>query len=256
MEITDYENWETYHADSIKTFPFFSVGTYLKAEKKSSLLNLIRITSDLISEDFVEKIRFDKTVVLVLDAEKNCGYRVQREAFEKLERLKCYVPVIIRRSYDDIDSESWMLKAAADIGGLFIEGFGDGIWIVARNEMNTELTNTVSFSVLQASRARISKTEFISCPSCGRTQFNLEETTRQIKARTSHLKGLKIAIMGCFVNGPGEMADADYGYVGGGKGRVNLYKAKQLVKSGIPEEKSIDELIELIKNSGDWAEPA
>lgn len=253
--ILDYNKWLEEPENAQRYFPLLSYDEFLTKSKKSPRINFVEITETVIAPEFVKSLRADQTIVLVLNSEEESGYHGQKRAFEKLNQMNCDVPVIIKRIYNEADTESFMLKAAADTGGLFIEGFGDGIWIAAGKEIHAEVINSVSFSVLQASRARISKTEFISCPSCGRTQFDLEEVTNRIKKRTSHLKGLKIAIMGCFVNGPGEMADADYGYVGGGKGKVNLYKGHQLVKKDIPEDRSIEDLIEIIKDSGDWTEP-
>jgi (E)-4-hydroxy-3-methylbut-2-enyl-diphosphate synthase len=135
---------------------------------------------------------------------------------------------------------------------LLIDGLGDGIVLSTQNNIPERVIKTTSFGILQASRVRISKTEFISCPGCGRTLFSLNTTLRLVKERTSHLKGLKIGIMGCIVNGPGEMADADYGYVGSGNGKVTLYRRKEVVKKNIDESNAVDELIELIKANGDW----
>jgi (E)-4-hydroxy-3-methylbut-2-enyl-diphosphate synthase len=146
------------------------------------------------------------------------------------------------------------LKSAADLGGLFIDGLGDGIWIENAGSLSAKDQNATAFGILQASRVRITKTEYISCPSCGRTLFDLQKTTRKIQQHTSHLKTLKIGIMGCIVNGPGEMADADYGYVGSGKGRITLYKGKEVVKRNIPEDQAVEALINLIKENGDWVE--
>jgi (E)-4-hydroxy-3-methylbut-2-enyl-diphosphate synthase len=146
-----------------------------------------------------------------------------------------------------------MLHSATDVGALLIDGLGDGIWI--NNEsVDLKNINSISFGILQATRTRISRTEYISCPSCGRTLFDLQETTAMIRKRTDHLKGVKIAIMGCIVNGPGEMADADYGYVGSGPGKITLYKGKEVVKKSINTEIAVDELIELIRGNGDWVE--
>ncbi|SVC60989.1 uncharacterized protein METZ01_LOCUS313843, partial [marine metagenome] len=143
--------------------------------------------------------------------------------------------------------------AAMDLGGLQIDGFGDGIWI--ESDLDSGFVNETAFGILQACRTRISKTEYISCPSCGRTLFDLQETTATIRARTDHLKGVKIGIMGCIVNGPGEMADADYGYVGTGVGKISLYKGQEVVKRNISAEKAVDELINLMDSHGDWIEP-
>ena len=136
---------------------------------------------------------------------------------------------------------------------MLIDGFGDGIWL--EGNQSVQLINTTSFGILQATRCRISKTEYISCPSCGRTLFDLQETTANIRSKTSHLKGLKIGIMGCIVNGPGEMADADYGYVGTRPGKIHLYKEQTVVRKNIPEDRAVNELIDLIKENGDWIEP-
>ena len=150
------------------------------------------------------------------------------------------------------DVETTQLYAGSDAGIHFIDGFGDGIWITAN--IPTIALNSLSFGILQATRTRISKTEYISCPSCGRTLFDLQETTAKIRSRTSHLKGIKIGIMGCIVNGPGEMADADYGYVGTGPGKINLYKEKTVVRKNVSEDEAVDALIELIREHGDWVE--
>ena len=137
---------------------------------------------------------------------------------------------------------------------MLIDGIGDGIWVTNKNQ-SLQFINTTSFGILQATRTRISKTEYISCPSCGRTLFDLQETTGKIRDKTSHLKGIKIGIMGCIVNGPGEMADADYGYVGTGPGKITLYKEKNVVRKNVNESQAVDELIDLIKEHGDWLEP-
>ena len=142
-----------------------------------------------------------------------------------------------------------------DFGGLFLDGLGNGIWIDNKGIIKEHDVINTSFGILQASRVRVSKTEFISCPGCGRTLFDLQETTQKIRLRTSHLKGLKIGIMGCIVNGPGEMADADYGYVGTGPGKIHLYKEKIVVKKNVDEIDAVDALIDLIKINGDWVEP-
>jgi (E)-4-hydroxy-3-methylbut-2-enyl-diphosphate synthase len=152
------------------------------------------------------------------------------------------------------NEETFQLEAGVKAGSLFVDGLGDGIWIDAPNQPKT-VVNSTSFGVLQATRLRTSKTEYISCPSCGRTLFDLQETTANIRSRTSHLKGLKIGIMGCIVNGPGEMADADYGYVGSGPGKITLYKEKEVVRKNVNTDEAVDALIDLIKEHGDWVEP-
>jgi (E)-4-hydroxy-3-methylbut-2-enyl-diphosphate synthase len=147
-----------------------------------------------------------------------------------------------------------MLYSSTDVGALLVDGFGDGIFLTPINCSNPQLSNRTAFGILQATRTLISKTEYIACPSCGRTLFDLQETTQKIRSRTSHLKGIKIGIMGCIVNGPGEMADADYGYVGTGPGKIALYKGKVVVKKNVSSDKAVDELINLIKENGDWIE--
>ena len=151
-----------------------------------------------------------------------------------------------------ISKDKFRLYSSIDIGLLLLDGFGDGVWLSSdfENDINTKQ----SFGILQATRTRISKTEYISCPSCGRTLFNLQKVTSEIRSRTNHLKGVKIGIMGCIVNGPGEMADADYGYVGTGVGKISLYKGYEVVKRNIPADIAVDALIDLIKANGDWVE--
>lgn len=177
-----------------------------------------------------------------------------RAFFHLLLRKNLLNPVVIKLSYNEADVSRLQLKAAADAGALLIDGLGDGLWIDEPHTSAADLTN-IAFAILQAARVRISKTEFISCPSCGRTMFDLQTTIARIKSKTSHLKGLKIGIMGCIVNGPGEMADADYGYVGSAKDKVNLYKGQTCVEKLVPQEEAVDRLIALIKANGDWHEP-
>ena len=164
-------------------------------------------------------------------------------------------PVAVKCRYEDADAETVAVKAAADLGVLFLDGLADGIWVDAP-ALSEDEVHEIELMILQAARVRFSHTEYIACPSCGRTLYDIEKTLADIKARTSHLKNLKIGIMGCIVNGPGEMADADYGYVGAAAGRITLYKGREIVERNIPQEEAIDRLIELIKANGDWQEPA
>ena len=172
----------------------------------------------------------------------------------RLQEKRCDVPVIFQLHLNEKNAEDFMLKSAASLGGAFISGFGNGIWITNRVPLSADIINSTALGILQACRTRMTRPEYISCPSCGRTQFDLIETLARIKAATSHLKGLKIGVMGCIVNGPGEMADADYGYVGTGKGKITLYKSKEVLKKGILEKDAVNELIALIKDNGDWVE--
>lgn len=185
--------------------------------------------------------------VLVYDGGKKNVPANFRKLFKQLNDFKLDMPVILYRKYHSKNKEELMIRASAETGVLFTDGFGDGIWIDEANpEISTRDLREISFSILQACSARISKTEYIACPSCGRTLFNIQSTLKRIKEATLEFKGLKIAVMGCIVNGPGEMADADFGYVGSGPGKVTLYKAREAVKKNIPEESAVEELLKLI----------
>ena len=163
------------------------------------------------------------------------------------------VPIVIKRSYQDVEGGDFQLYASTDVGALLLDGLGDGAML---SFVDRKLANQTAFGVLQAARRRITKTEYISCPSCGRTLFDLQETTAMIRQRTDHLKGVKIGIMGCIVNGPGEMADADYGYVGSGVDKITLYKGKEVVRRGVPSKEAVNALIDLIIEDGRWIDPA
>ena len=178
-----------------------------------------------------------------------------RSAVNLIDSSGFSYPVIFRNKLDCVDVEKFTLYQSTDLGGLFLDGMGDGIWVES-NDVSLAKRNSVGFGVLQATRTRISKTEYISCPSCGRTLFDLEETTAKIRSATSHLKGLKIGVMGCIVNGPGEMADADFGYVGTGVGKITLYRERNVVRKNVPESEAIDALVDLIKSEGYWVEPS
>lgn len=204
--------------------------------------------------DFLSRIAEDKSVVLVIDSVHPHAMIEQRRAFISLMENNCPVPVIIKRNFMQESEQEFQLYSATDCAALFLDGMGDGIWLKTSEKVAPLTVNQTSFGILQATRTRISKTEYISCPSCGRTLFDLQETTSKIRSRTHHLKGVKIGIMGCIVNGPGEMADADYGYVGTGVGKITLYKGKEVVKRNIPEEDAVEALVDLIRVHGDWVE--
>ncbi|MDD4993503.1 MAG: (E)-4-hydroxy-3-methylbut-2-enyl-diphosphate synthase [Paludibacter sp.] len=195
-----------------------------------------------------------RDIVVILYTENLNIVGEQRAFFHGLLNAGATVPVILYRGYNETELQYLQIKAAADSGVMFVDGFGDGILLENNGPISIEAVNSVAFGILQASRVRITKTEFISCPSCGRTMFKLQTVVARIKARTSHLIGLKIGIMGCIVNGPGEMADADYGYVGAGRGKVSLYKKKECLERSIPEDEAVEKLIDLIKVNGDWHE--
>ena len=194
-----------------------------------------------------------KDVVILLYSHDVNPVGDYRSAIMQLRSHGCLLPVVACVENNATTLTDMQLQVAADMGVLFIDGLLDGLYISHPTMLHAACVET-AFGILQAARVRTSKTEYISCPSCGRTLFDLEKTLAQIKAKTSHLKGLKIGVMGCIVNGPGEMADADYGYVGAGRGKVSLYKQKECVEKNIPEEQAVDKLIELIRQHGDWQE--
>jgi (E)-4-hydroxy-3-methylbut-2-enyl-diphosphate synthase len=228
---------------------------YFSVQALPDAVRCIRITASELDQSKIERISKDEQAVVVLETNHPNGFADQRAAICRMINLGCRVPVLLKREYAENEIEDLQLKAACDLGGLFIDGLGEGIWLENQGTINNGEIVRTAFGILQFSRMRISKTEYISCPSCGRTQFDLQTTIRKIREKTAHLKGLKIGIMGCIVNGPGEMADADYGYVGAGKGKVSLYKEKNVVKRNVTEERAVDELVQLIKENGDWIEP-
>ena len=197
----------------------------------------------------------DECTILVLQCFEADAVLKMRKLFEHMQAAKCTFPVILNFNYAEDELESLQVKAAADFGCLLLDGLGDGIWLRNTNEIHGHNVFSVAMGILQACRMRTFRTEYISCPSCGRTLFDITETLHQIRLKTSHLTHLKIAVMGCIVNGPGEMADADYGYVGAGPGKVTLYRSRDVVKKNIPSEEAVEELISLIKVHGDWLEP-
>ncbi len=237
-------------------YPLLSVEQFLGDHPRSSECNFVSATlNDLLQEALMNALRADTSAVLVLGTNNTHGMAEQRRAFFGLMKQGVEVPVVIKRNYRAVGAEDLQLYASTDLGALLLDGLGDGVWVETDPELSARTVNATLFGILQATRTRISKTEYISCPSCGRTQFDLQETTAMIRRRTDHLKGVKIGIMGCIVNGPGEMADADYGYVGTGPGRITLYREKEIVKRNIPAEYALDELVNLIREHGDWVEP-
>lgn len=239
-----------------QVYPIFDLHDFLETERISEELNFVWINGDqwpAVAEIQKQADKF-KNVVLVLRTINKRSAAEMRRFFMELMHREVLNPVILERAFVGLDDETFQINSAADLGILFLDGMGDGIFLTAEQGSSLQVINSTAFGILQATRTRISKTEYISCPSCGRTLFDLQETTGKIRAKTSHLKGLKIGIMGCIVNGPGEMADADYGYVGVGKGKINLYKEKTVVKKNVAEDDAVDELINLIKEYGDWVD--
>ncbi|MFD2865341.1 (E)-4-hydroxy-3-methylbut-2-enyl-diphosphate synthase [Mucilaginibacter antarcticus] len=278
-QLYNYQTWKKL-SDKTLCHPVYTLPEFVGADDQTSALNLVIIKPADIESDAFGSLPFSNSLVFVLETDAVHGMADQRAFFLKMEELGLEVPVIIKRSYSptqpspeerDFESErqtkvsltggdlegaatNLQLFSATDLGALLIDGFGDGVWIDAP-QVDTKTITSTAFGILQATRSRISKTEYISCPSCGRTLFDLMVTTQMIRSRTSHLKGLKIGIMGCIVNGPGEMADADYGYVGSGTDKITLYRGKEAVKKNIASANALDELINIIREDGNWIEP-
>lgn len=262
-EILNYDTWLS-ATDKANQFPVFTISELSRATEKHPLLNFIQLSTEELDLNLMQLLQSDETLVILLETHQRHAMAALRQFFFRLMEENIVTPVVVIRKYKDISDDELQVYAATDIGGLLIDGLGDGAML------STELLqpsdkeealkvisryNTTTFGILQAARTRMSKTEYISCPSCGRTLFDLQQTTALIRKRTDHLKGVKIGIMGCIVNGPGEMADADYGYVGSGKGKITLYKGKEVIKRAVPSEKAVDELIEIIRQDGRWREP-
>lgn len=274
--------WATAN-DKTKYFPIFSDTEYLEAKEKSHTLNFVMVDcfSDGYEKAFsiIDELAKDETVVLCLSSTSTNAMQRIRKMYQELAIRKVQNPTVITTDSNWSTADEHLIHFATEAGGLLLDGYGNGVCFgmteAAYNKFAIEFSNTetlsgrnyntntsieqfvnsTAFSILQATRTRISKTEYISCPSCGRTLFDLQETTAMIRSRTNHLKGVKIAIMGCIVNGPGEMADADFGYVGSGVGKITLYKGKDVVKKGIDSEIAVDELINLLKEHDAWVEP-
>jgi (E)-4-hydroxy-3-methylbut-2-enyl-diphosphate synthase len=266
-------NTEKYH-------PIIDAASFIALDAKHPQLNFVQIDcySDLqpIADELLLQIAKDDAVVFCLSSQCNNAMQAVRRMAIKLMQLNIKQPIILVTDSQWQTTDEHLIHFAIETGALFLEGIGDGISlglsqaaydvsvhgsnVSGRNYFNNssieQLLNTTAFGILQATRTRISKTEYISCPSCGRTLFELQETTAKIRAVTNHLKGLKIAIMGCIVNGPGEMADADFGYVGSGVGKITLYKGKEVMKRNIDSNVAVDELIVLLKEHNAWIEPS
>jgi len=251
--IQSSESWRK-NKNQQQAYPLFCAKEYFHSGNRSNELNFVAVDIETLTGDFIEKISKEKHVVLVLDTFNEHGMAEQRRMVLDLLKAKSDLPIILKRNYASLDEKQFQLFSSTDLGSLLLDGFGDGIWIKQKDCVSPQVCNSTAFGILQATRTRISRTEYISCPSCGRTLFDLQETTAKIRMRTDHLKGIKIGIMGCIVNGPGEMADADYGYVGTGPGKISLYKGKVVVKKNVTSETAVDELINLIRENGDWIE--
>ncbi len=286
--ITTLPLWET-ATDTNKYLPLFDFKTYFQAARKSDIINFVTVdcygSKNGVRDDQLLAIAKDKTVVFCLSSTLSHAMPAVRRMMVRMMELKIQSPVILMTDSAWASTDEHLIHFATETGALLLDGFGDGICIGVKGKMAEasdsviesdneqevgkvsgrnyfsnnsveQFLNATAFGILQATRTRISKTEYISCPSCGRTLFELQETTAKIRSVTSHLKGLKIAIMGCIVNGPGEMADADFGYVGSGVGKITLYKGKEVMKRNIDSAIAVDELILLLKEHDAWVDPA
>ena len=265
--ICNYTTW-VHATEDGKHFPLFQADEFLHAVRKSAIINFIAIDASSVSAELLQKIQADATVVLCIYSTAVNAMQNVRACIARLGEMQIKCPIILSVESNESSIDEQLIHFSMEAGALFLDGMGDGIWLMndpfklinqkvsgrtyLETKNNHQFINNTSFSILQAVRTRISKTEYISCPSCGRTLFDLQETTGKIRAVTNHLKGLKIAIMGCIVNGPGEMADADFGYVGSGIGKITLYRGKEVVKRNIDSNIAVNELINLLKESDVW----
>lgn len=245
--ILDYTQWE----GKENTYPAFN---YMQTEEMKSCnaeMKFLFMPFIMLSAELTDYLKTVKNVVLVSQSNHPNRLGEHRALVHQLMEAGCETPVIFFQHYQEDEAENLQIKSAADMGALIFDGFCDGIYLFNQGSLSHAVIDATAFGILQAGRIRTSKTEYISCPGCGRTLFDLQKTIARIKTATSHLKGLKIGIMGCIVNGPGEMADADYGYVGAGRGKVSLYKKKECIEKNIPEEEAVEKLLELIRANGD-----
>ncbi|NDV97004.1 4-hydroxy-3-methylbut-2-en-1-yl diphosphate synthase [Dysgonomonas sp. 521] len=249
--IIDIDGWK----GEKNTYPLFDRSNRNKIKETDAVVKFLRLSYPDLNKDVIALLKNDKSIVLIIDTQHVNGIGEHRAFVHTLMNNDCDTPVIFGRRYAENEAEDIQIKGGADFGTLYLDGFGNGIMLQNDGEIPLKNIDAYMFGILQASRVRTSKTEYISCPSCGRTLFDLQTTVALVKGATSHLTHLKIGVMGCIVNGPGEMADADYGYVGAEKGKISLYKKKHLIEKNISSEEAVERLVQLIKDNGDWVEP-
>ncbi len=249
--IIDFEGWK----DEKNTYPLFNKNNFDKIKDNKAAIKFLQISYPELSDDIISLLKSDKSIVVIISTNHKNGVGEQRAFIHTLMNNDCATPVILNRKYTENEAEDIQIKAAIDCGTILLDGFGNGIMLENEGNIPQKDIDSYSFGILQAARVRTTKTEYISCPSCGRTLFDLQSTVARVKESTSHLKHLKIGVMGCIVNGPGEMADADYGYVGAEKGKISLYKRQDLIEKNIPSEQAVERLVQLIKSHGDWVDP-
>ena len=246
--LSDYATWKEKHQDKAGHLQLIETSDCSDFKQEDTFI--VKHSAEDLNVDYL--LNYPKAIVILESNYPNIT-QLFRNIYMIFANKGIKNPVILSTNHATTDPDTFQLWSSSDLGSSFIDGFGDGVWL--HGNVPVGLINSTSFGILQATRTRISKTEYISCPSCGRTLFDLQETTAKIRARTSHLKGLKIGIMGCIVNGPGEMADADYGYVGTRPGKIHLYKEKIVVRKNVDESEAVDALIDLIREHGDWIDP-
>ncbi|MCK4921561.1 MAG: (E)-4-hydroxy-3-methylbut-2-enyl-diphosphate synthase [Bacteroidales bacterium] len=248
--ITNFKDWKDNYSKLKHYYPLIHWKDYDSLIKDVFGLNFIEVDDVETPSKFFEQIENDLYGSLILKINHELPIHHSRNFFKMLGKIGCLLPVILHKKYHSKSKEELLIKASVELGSLLNDGYGDGIWIEEENpDIPISFLRELSFNILQATGIRITKTEYISCPSCGRTLFKIQDTLKKIKNATSEFQGLKIGVMGCIVNGPGEMADADFGYVGAGQGLVTLYKGREAVKKNIPEENAVEEMVQLIRKS-------
>lgn len=249
--IIDFNGWK----GDKNTYPLFRFTDYKGISTCEAAIKFLELSYPELNSEVIELLKDRKDIVVILTTNHQNGTGEQRAFIHTLMNNNCDTPVVVCRQYTEDEREDLQIKAATDCGTIFLDGFGEGILLKNDGKIAQKVIDAYMFGILQAARIRTSKTEYISCPSCGRTLFDLQSTVAKVKQATSHLKHLKIGVMGCIVNGPGEMADADYGYVGAEKGKISLYKKKECIEKNIPSEHAVERLVQLIKENNDWVEP-
>ena len=252
-QIVNYDLFQTL-SEKDHIYPLLLENQLINLKEVENHFSFIQINADTIEDKIIDQLKGLTQSIIILESFASNVFHSSRNAMIKFMKAGIQLPVVFKYDFGSLSEEAFRINLATNYGGLFIDGLGDGMLMSADN-LDTKIINETVFGTLQAARTRITKTEYISCPSCGRTLFDLQETTAMIRKKTDHLKGIKIGIMGCIVNGPGEMADADYGYVGSGKGKITLYKGQEVIKKAVPTANALDELVKLIKDNGEWVDP-
>lgn len=254
-QLLDVTTWLE-HDDHFYCVPVFTIDEWRNVTQRHTVMNIVRCLEHELSVEVLHELAEDASVVLMIGCSSDAYFSAMRECCDRIHAAHVHMPVILEYHSGAGRIDDGILDASTDVGGLLVEGFGDAVMMTLSSAKGLDTATSVrtAFGILQAARTRMTKTEYISCPSCGRTLFDLQETTSMIRSHTDHLKGVKIGIMGCIVNGPGEMADADYGYVGSGPDRITLYRGQEIVQRNIPSAGAVDALIDIIRNDGRWVE--